>query len=728
MAFLLVIPWGVLGSDTYTVEDNTDRLGMDMSHYVMNPGDTCDVCAESCLDNTDCMAYTYVKAGVQDQNPVCWLKKGVPDPASDSCCISGVRTSSDSSGMMGNISGNSSILRPYAILPRDSIPFDRVNESIPINTIPIVPIVTIIPWDNVSPFMTPAPSDQIIINFDDIPSTGPGEGNQQMVSNQYADKGITFSYPYPLVFNYLSGPNPSKYQGFTHSGLMAIEQCYGKEFCKIPIVMNFTTGQKTVKAWVGYSSNLAKMKIVIMRAYDSSGKLIQQYNATLQPNTVPTRITIPLEVSSDSGDIFSVTLQLTDANGGTWTTNNLAVDDIEFNSTGPAPVCEDTQVPYVGITQPKTGIIVRNNKFDLRGIISTTAPLLTAYLFISGSEGNKSLNLLSDGTVSSNGGEFNLYGITDMLTPGSNTVTISTQNCLGESNDNITVLFNECNNVTLPFVDIIHPNPSEPEITIRSDDTDEVLNGTISSPSSITGVQVNVISGLPAGGMRSFSISTDGNGFFSIPLNSTNLFNGPNTIHVSAVNSDGCSGEAITQVTFEKTVLKRIAGDTFLQFTLGDPQDTHIPDNGWEYISHDPGCGIHGNDGVDTFFSSKKPLPFWCDLKEIQFIRFQPDDVNPNTIIGYDFTETGRYGVGYNIRGITLAQSLVDVEWHNTCWNVYGGKDLNYAISFIVSIPEMMTGDDLGEPLYDPSATNPDLHPGIIKPPDGYYLLNKFNS
>ncbi|NLV27417.1 MAG: hypothetical protein GXY48_09675 [Methanomicrobiales archaeon] len=728
LVFLLAIPWGVLGLDTYTIEDNTDRLGMDMSHYVMNPDDTCDVCAKSCMENPDCVAYTYVKAGVQDEKPVCWLKNGIPDPIIDSCCISGIRTSSGSSKLVEIISLDNPILPSDTILPEDSSTIDRVDKSISTDTKKIVPEVPPNLWNVVYPFMTQAPSDKNVLDFEDISSSGPGEGNQQIVSNQYANKGITFPYPYPVVLDYSKGNNPSKYQGFTHSGTRAIEQCYGKEFCKIPIVLNFTAGQTRVKAWVGYSGNLKSMKNVIMNAYDSSGKQIGQQNAVLQLNAIPTPITIPIEILSDNADISSIILYLADVDGGIWTTNNLAVDDIEFNSTGPKPACEDTQVPSVIITQPNAGIVVRSNKFDIQGIISTKTPLISAQLIITGSDGTKSLNLLSDATVSPNGGEFTVYGITDMLSLGSNTVKIITQNCLGEGMDVITVTYSECNNLTIPFVNIIHPDPLEPEITVRSDDNNKVLNGTISSQSSIVGVQVKVISRLPAGGMKSFSISADKNGFFSTPLNSDNLFKGPNSIHVSAKNSDGCSGEAITNVTFEKRLLKRIAGDTFLQFTQGDPKDTHVPDNGWEYVSHDPGCGLHGNDGIDTFFSSKKPLPFWCDLEKVQFIAFQPNDISDNAIIGFDFTETGRYGVDYRVRGISKAQSLVEVEWHNTCWYLYKDKDLNYAISFIVSIPEMMTGYDLGEPLYDPSVTNPDLDPEVIKMPSGYHIIRKTSS
>ena len=684
---LLSVPMGVLGTETITTENDTDRPGLDISHFEMNPKDDENLCAQACLNNPNCSAYTYVKAGIQGNNPVCWLKKGVPDPKSDSCCISGIRKSTP--------------------------------KSIPT----VVPSLAIIPMAVIPPSMDSPPSGQNVIDFEDLSSSGPGEGNQLVVSNQYANKGIIFNYPYPVVLDYSKGSNPSKYQGFTHSGTKAIEQCYGKEFCIVPVGMNFTSGQKGVKTRVGYSKNLPTKKTVVIKAFDSSGKQVKLATATLQPSTAPIPVNIPLDISSDSGNIFGVALYLTDDNGAIWPTNNLAVDDIELSTVGPVPECGSTQIPTVSITQPNTGAIVRNNVFNLRGTISTTAPLQSAQVIITGSGGSKSLNLLNNGILSPNGGDFSASGITDMLFSGSNSVIVKAQNCKGEGQNIITVIFTPCDSSTEPVVKITYPDPSQPEITIRSDDDKQVLNGTIISPSKITGVQVKVISNLPAGGMKSFDISTDDKGFFSIPLNSTNLFKGPNKIQVSATNSDGCLGVSSTNATFVNRILKRIAGDTFLQFTQGDPKDTHIADKGWEYISHNPGCGTQGNDGIDTFFSAHKPLPFWSDLKEVQFIRFQPNDVNSNTIVQTSVPDWGRYDVSYRTRGINLAQSLVEVEWHNTCSFDYKGKNIEYAISFIVSIPEDMTEDDLGEKLYDPSDTNPETHPGILKTPAEFYIL-----
>ncbi len=65
---------------------------MDISHFEMNPGENYSVCAKACMENPECRAYTYVKAGIQGNNPVCWLKNSVPDPKKDSCCTSGLKS------------------------------------------------------------------------------------------------------------------------------------------------------------------------------------------------------------------------------------------------------------------------------------------------------------------------------------------------------------------------------------------------------------------------------------------------------------------------------------------------------------------------------------------------------------------------------------------------------------------------------------------------------------
>jgi hypothetical protein len=173
----------------------------------------------------------------------------------------------------------------------------------------------------------------IVIDFEDFTTTGPGESNQVIVYNQFqvASKGITFNNP--VVLDYSKGVAPWRYQGFAHSGTKAIEQCYSKEFCTKPFEMYFTTSQKRVKLWVGYSESLSKQKTVVMRAFNSSGAKVGQTTAMFQPSETPIIIQTPMEIISDSSNIDKVTVSFLPETYGESTTNDLSIDDIEFTSS-----------------------------------------------------------------------------------------------------------------------------------------------------------------------------------------------------------------------------------------------------------------------------------------------------------------------------------------------------------------------------------------------------------
>jgi hypothetical protein len=47
-------------------------------------------CEDACKEDSQCKAFTFVKAGVQGANARCWLKSGVPSPVKNTCCTSGV--------------------------------------------------------------------------------------------------------------------------------------------------------------------------------------------------------------------------------------------------------------------------------------------------------------------------------------------------------------------------------------------------------------------------------------------------------------------------------------------------------------------------------------------------------------------------------------------------------------------------------------------------------------
>ena len=73
-----------------TVEPGIDRPGLDYRSFDLVDDDA-ELCRVTCAGENICMAYTYVRAGVQGPRGRCWLKSAVPASRASDCCVSGVR-------------------------------------------------------------------------------------------------------------------------------------------------------------------------------------------------------------------------------------------------------------------------------------------------------------------------------------------------------------------------------------------------------------------------------------------------------------------------------------------------------------------------------------------------------------------------------------------------------------------------------------------------------------
>ena len=72
------------------LEVDTDRIGNDMHGFnVSQPNPA--LCQSSCGNNAQCVAWNYVKPGIQGPAPRCYLKNAVPAPARNDCCVSGTK-------------------------------------------------------------------------------------------------------------------------------------------------------------------------------------------------------------------------------------------------------------------------------------------------------------------------------------------------------------------------------------------------------------------------------------------------------------------------------------------------------------------------------------------------------------------------------------------------------------------------------------------------------------
>jgi hypothetical protein len=271
----------------------------------------------------------------------------------------------------------------------------------------------------------PSAFAQQLINFDELTTTGPGQGGQLKVFSQYAARGVTFNGP--VALDYSKG---LAIPGFAHSGTIAIEQCYSEEFCSTPIQMDFTTGQARVRLWVGSSQRLSVTRVVLVRAFDSSGTVVGTVRAVLAQSTGAVPIRSPVEFQLATPAIRRVTVSY---DPPTLFTNGLAIDDVEFSTEGPPPPCLAAGVPLITLKQPGNAQVQRN-KFQLEGSIDARGgTLASAAISVTGASGAmKTLNLLG-GLIKPEGGPFGAVWIHDMLFPGANTVRLATANCKGSS-------------------------------------------------------------------------------------------------------------------------------------------------------------------------------------------------------------------------------------------------------------------------------------------------------
>ncbi len=98
---------------TFKFELNTDRPGENFRNFTLQDVEPSS-CAQACVDETSCRAWTYVKPGVQGASAHCWLKTQVTAATTSDCCVSGVKKSAviaagDLSGQWGATDG--SVLR-----------------------------------------------------------------------------------------------------------------------------------------------------------------------------------------------------------------------------------------------------------------------------------------------------------------------------------------------------------------------------------------------------------------------------------------------------------------------------------------------------------------------------------------------------------------------------------------------------------------------------------------
>jgi hypothetical protein len=95
---LSLVGIGAASLQQQTIEQNTDRPGLDYSDFDLEPpppgsfGSTIDLCRSRCERDPNCKAWTHTKPGAQGPKARCWLKNSIPAAKANDCCTSGVVT------------------------------------------------------------------------------------------------------------------------------------------------------------------------------------------------------------------------------------------------------------------------------------------------------------------------------------------------------------------------------------------------------------------------------------------------------------------------------------------------------------------------------------------------------------------------------------------------------------------------------------------------------------
>ena len=199
-----------------------------------------------------------------------------------------------------------------------------------------------------------------VIDFED-------RSDRELIFNQYANLGVIFHGSSVRAFSQLPG--------FAHSGAKAVQPCpFATEFCIAPITLSFTAPQNHVKVWFGLEFPFNEQKMVVLRAFNSSGMQVGESSHSVPASTNPTPVSIPLEVTTQNANITSVIVTIDNA-ATCLCTAGLTIDDIEFDSAGPPPVCPTTDNPVLVLDHPANGVSSHFNSFLLEGTVTTNAPI-----------------------------------------------------------------------------------------------------------------------------------------------------------------------------------------------------------------------------------------------------------------------------------------------------------------------------------------------------------------
>jgi len=83
--------WWLSGSSGQCMNYGTDRYGSDYNAIEMVADDPAP-CVQACVNDPNCVSYSFVRPGYQGENAYCYLKNDAPAEYDNDCCVSGLRT------------------------------------------------------------------------------------------------------------------------------------------------------------------------------------------------------------------------------------------------------------------------------------------------------------------------------------------------------------------------------------------------------------------------------------------------------------------------------------------------------------------------------------------------------------------------------------------------------------------------------------------------------------
>jgi hypothetical protein len=279
--------------------------------------------------------------------------------------------------------------------------------------------------------LLPAAAGAATITFEDlVPHPPPTGGGGLTVNSFYSSQGVTFNNP--SAFDYGGG--------FAHSGVVGVEPCVAQEFCSSPIRVDFTTGQMSVGAWVGFSFAPTPAFPIRLTAYDGSSNVVAIDDDTIPASSGRTPIQTHLSVGPGPPTIRRMEISVP---GGF--TGGVAVDDIEFSATGPPPPCTATAPPTITLEQPRSLTTVQNNEFVLEGNVDPHGGEITSASISATSEGGTThAGPIFPALIDGDGGSLGPVRVNGFLfdpAPGKNDIVVSASNCKGTGTSDTRTVF-----------------------------------------------------------------------------------------------------------------------------------------------------------------------------------------------------------------------------------------------------------------------------------------------